>query len=85
MNINRGARAGEFDIAFGALPGFPPVLRQIAPFEAAFFGRHDGQEMRLIYDYLTVIDGLIPRVPESRMFGQLANGHFGKTVIAPQG
>jgi hypothetical protein len=85
LNISAGAAAGDFEISFRAVAGFPLVLRQIAPFEAAFIGRHQGLEMRLIYGYLTVIDGLIPRVPELRMFGQLPDGQYGEAVIEPRG
>lgn len=77
--------AGVFGFTFRAVPSFPLELRQIAPFRAGFFGRHDGREMQLIYGYLTVINGLIPQVPALRMFGSLSGGGYGDVVLVPRG
>jgi len=83
--LRQASSQREIPFSFRAVPDYPLVLRQIAPFEAGFFGQHEGREMRLIYGYLEVIDGLIPQVPELRMFGAVSSGLFAEVVIAPRG
>lgn len=77
--------ADSIDFSFRAVPGFTLSLRQTAPYRAGFFGSHGGREMELIYGYLTVIDGPIPKVPEIRMFGRVAGEGYGDVLLKPRG